>query len=82
MVDGPLRSLGLTSLVWRFLWSGGGMPRSRLIIWRIIQHGYYINLWGAKWDATANVCPAYAAPGENTTHVLWLREYTTQMGDD
>lgn len=53
-------SLGRSSATW-----GWGLPKSQLIIWRIIQYGYYTNSRGAKWGAIANVCLTCHAPREN-----------------
>lgn len=57
--------------VWKFLWIGWGLPRARLITWRIVQHGYYTNSRGAKWGAMANVCPWCRLPCESIKHLFF-----------
>lgn len=56
--------------VWKRLWGGWGHPRARLMIWRIINHGYFTNAHGLKWRKCKDKCPAYEGNGESISHLF------------
>lgn len=56
---------------WRKLWTCRGHPGARLLIWRVIQHGYYTNARGAVWTVCTNICPICLWDGENTQHLFF-----------
>lgn len=63
---------------WKTTWSGWGLLHSRLIIWRILQHGYFTNVCEAWWDVYTNECPCCQQPGKSITHLFynWDRLHT------
>lgn len=39
------------------LWSGWLHPRSRLVLWCIIQNGYFCSVKGLQWKKSDGMCP-------------------------
>lgn len=54
---------------WRKLWTRQGHPCSRLLMWRVLQHGYYTNVQGGIWLMCADICPLCLQDGETTIHL-------------
>lgn len=50
---------------------GRAHPQARLLIWRVLQHGYYTNSRGEVWMMCANICPTCLRGGKDTIHLFF-----------
>lgn len=66
---------------WKFLWSGWGLPQAQLILWRVLNHGYFTNHWGAIWGVTPDFCPICKLLGESTQDLFFDYEKFNQCWD-
>ena len=56
---------------WNNLWQGKTHPRTKFVVWQLMQHGYYTNTRGAVWGVCREVCPVCEIAPETTAHLFF-----------
>jgi hypothetical protein len=46
--------------------------RTKFLIWRLIQHGFFTASWGALWGVCDAVCPLCNLHDESTQHLFFV----------
>lgn len=63
------------SMCCRKIWTGFTHPCSRFIVWRLLNHTYYCNSWGALWGVNPT-CPVCLVIGEIPIHLFFECRWT------
>jgi hypothetical protein len=58
-------------LFWQNLWNGISHLRTKFLIWRVMQFGFYTNVRGALWGVSTELCPQCQKQAESTLHLFF-----------
>ena len=57
--------------LWSQLWSGWGHPRTKFLIWQLLQFGFFTQSRGATWKVCKSTCLICAIHSETTIHLFF-----------
>ena len=66
------------SKLWGCLWAPGAHARTKFVIWRLLQHGFFTNVRGAIWKVCEALCPICGQTGETIAHLFFECEEVKQ----
>lgn len=58
---------------WKKLWRGWALATSRMLIWRIVQHGFATNHKAKKWNVNDGACPRCDLHQETINHLFLIQ---------